>query len=87
MFGLWNQREDREIETFCHRRVAATRYLVFAGPHDMPAPGWGSFIGAFGDKASAIECASAMQGWSHVVDLDRFGPGAVIWRDGKAVEE
>jgi hypothetical protein len=86
MLGLWTAPTDPADMPFRHRRVMASRFLVFAGPHDMPEPGWGSFVAAFGDKASAIECAEKMPGWSHVVDFDRFGPGAVIWRDGAEVE-
>ena len=72
-----------------HRRVAASRFLVFAGHDRMEAGGWDDFVAAFGDRDHAIECAAAHSKgdhWAHVVDQNNFGPGAVIWRDGEAAE-
>ncbi len=75
-------------DTWQHRRMAASRFLVFGG--ECLVGGWDDFVAAFGDRDHAIECAMKHYAnglWVHVVDQNNFGPGAVIWRDGKATEK
>ena len=74
-------------DTWQHRRLAASRFLVFAGEVYYPCGGWDDFVAAFGDRDHAIEIAMkyhAKGNWVHVVDQNNFGPGAVIWCDGEA---
>ncbi len=77
------------IQKWEHRRIASSRFLVFMGRDGIQLGGWDDFAAAFGDRDHAIECAINLYNnadWAHVVDQNRFGPGAVIWRDGVGVE-
>jgi hypothetical protein len=64
------------------RRIARSRYLVFAGRLDCPRGGWRDFVSAFEDMDSATECARNCAkdagAWAHVADIGAFGEAAIL---------